>query len=326
MTALPGNAPVALRITQNWASLSQSHQDVARYVMAYPLQVAALPIDEMAEAAGVSVATANRFARALGYDGYAQFRAALVLGFEALIAPVEKLRGEMERPSTIPDVFASALGEIGRNIETTRRLLDAESCEAAVKAILAARRTSVLGLGSSAWLAGLLVRDLDIHCPDVRALTTQEGPSSGARALRRMGEGDLLIAIATPRYFADTILLAKRARDRGATVLALTDGPHSPLAPHAHLALHVHVESRYFASSDSSMLALIEALASAVAHFSGAPVEAARELTEAVLPWLDASAPDTTSRSAPPAPKALAPRQPEPEPEPELRSPAKDIA
>ena len=309
MTALPSNSPVASRITQAWAGLSQSHQDVARYVMAYPLQVAALPIDEMAEAAGVSVATANRFARALGYDGYAQFRAALVLGFEALIAPVEKLRGEMERPSTIPEVFASALSEIGRNIEATRRMLDADTCGKAVNAVLAARRIYVLGLGSSAWLAGLLVRDLDIHCPDVQSLTNLEGASSGARTLRRMGEGDLLIAIATPRYFTDTILLVKRARERGVTVLALTDGPHSPLAIQAQIALHVPVESRYFASSDSSMLALIEALSSAVAHFSGSPVEAARQLTEAVLPWLDASGPDATSRDAPPAPKAMTPRQ-----------------
>ena len=87
---------VAQRIAREMPRLTRSHRQVADFVLTRPLQVATLPIDELAEAAGVSVATANRFARALGYEGYANFRAELVRGFEPLIAPVEQLRGSLE--------------------------------------------------------------------------------------------------------------------------------------------------------------------------------------------------------------------------------------
>ena len=88
----PGTT-VAQRIAQALPRLTRSHRQVADYVLEHPLQVATLPIDELATAAGVSVATANRFARALDFDGYATFRAELVRGFESLVAPVERLRG-----------------------------------------------------------------------------------------------------------------------------------------------------------------------------------------------------------------------------------------
>ena len=70
---------------------------------------------------GVSVATANRFARALDFDGYATFRAELVWGFEPLVAPVERLRGNLKRPTTAAEGFAIALDESRRNADATRR-------------------------------------------------------------------------------------------------------------------------------------------------------------------------------------------------------------
>ena len=91
---------MAQRIARMLPTLSRSHRQVADYVLAHPLQAATLPIDELAATVGVSVATANRFARALEFDGYPQFRAALVLGFETTLAPVEKLRSTLAHPAT----------------------------------------------------------------------------------------------------------------------------------------------------------------------------------------------------------------------------------
>ena len=92
MASTPKNPSMTQRIGRVLPKLTRSHREMADYVLAHPLQVATLPIDELAAAVGVSVATANRFARALEFEGYPQFRAALVLGFETALAPVEKLR------------------------------------------------------------------------------------------------------------------------------------------------------------------------------------------------------------------------------------------
>lgn len=286
MATFPGNPSMAQRIARVLPTLTRSQRQMADYVLARPLQAATMPIDELAATLGVSVATANRFARALEFDGYPQFRAALVLGFEATLAPVEKLRSRLEQPATAADVFATALAEAQRNIEATRLALDGHSCEQAVDLILKAERVYIVGFGSSSWLGGLLQRCLDLYCKNVQLLASMEGSSYGARILSGAQPTDLLIAIGYPRYINDTILLARRARDAGVPLLALTDRVTSPLAPLATVSLYAHTDSQYFANSEASVLALIEALCSAVAHRAKGSLKAATELAEAVLPWL----------------------------------------
>jgi DNA-binding MurR/RpiR family transcriptional regulator len=281
------DASVGQRIARAFPALSAAHRQVARFVLDHPLKAATLPVNELADLVGVSVATANRFARAVGYEGYAKFRAALVLGYERALAPVEKLRVGRDQPETVPGIVDEALADIIRNIEATRRTLDGATCTRAVQAIRQARKVYVVGLGSSSWPAGILARNLDVNREDVHLLATLEGPGFAARTLRRLTPDDLVVALATPRYFADTVRLAQIARRHGAAVLALTDGPHSPLVATATIALYAQTECHYFAASDASLTALVEALASAFAHAAGDLVPAATRVTEAVLPWLD---------------------------------------
>lgn len=317
MSAPPDDASVAQRIARGFPGLSQSHREVARYVLDHPLKAATLPVADLAELVGVSVATANRFARALGYDGYAQFRAALVLGFEGALAPVEKLRGDLEQPADPGTVFEETFAAIARNLEATRGGLDAGACARAVAAIQAARRVYIVGFGSSSWPAGLLARNLDLTRQDVHLLATVEGPAFAARVMRRLTADDLVIVLATPRYFADTVRLATQGRESGATVLALTDGPHSPIAAQATITLCVRTDSRYFAASDASLAALVEALSSAVAHASGSLVAVATRLTESVLPWLDGDYAAWPPAAAMTAPSPDLSRNPSPDPDPE---------
>lgn len=304
--APPSASPaVAQRIARALPALSRAHRKIADYVLAHPLQAATQPIDELAATAGVSIATANRFARALDFAGYPQFRAALVMGFEATVAPVEKLRSNLEHPATTADVFAAAFARVRANLDLTAQTLDAKSCDQAVEAILRARRIFIVGYGSSSWLGGLLQRSLDPFRDDVHLLSSIESSSAAARVLTRLTRDDLLVAIAFPRYFSDTVLLARRAHEAGVPVLALTDRPSSPLAPLATVNLFAHTESRYFASSDASVLALIEALCSAVSHRAKGSIRSAARLTEAVLPWLHGP---HASRLRPQASGAPAPR------------------
>jgi DNA-binding MurR/RpiR family transcriptional regulator len=61
---------VNARIGKVYMSLSKAHKKAADYVLSNVFRSATMSIDELANAVGISVATANRFARALGFDGY----------------------------------------------------------------------------------------------------------------------------------------------------------------------------------------------------------------------------------------------------------------
>ena len=76
-----GDETIMARIADVYPTLSRAHRRAADFVLKHPFQAATMMIDELARAAGISVATANRFARALGIDGYPAFRAELVRTF-----------------------------------------------------------------------------------------------------------------------------------------------------------------------------------------------------------------------------------------------------
>ncbi|CAB3780633.1 MurR/RpiR family transcriptional regulator [Paraburkholderia fynbosensis] len=277
---------IAARIAAAMPTLTPIHRRMGDYVLANLFRAATMRIDELASVVGASVATANRFARALGFDGYPQFREALVRGFEATLAPVERLRNAQESLAAGDDLVDASLEQAANNLQATRTAINRAAADAAVEAIIAARRVFVLGYGASAFLAGLMEHGLMPYHDNVQSLALIGGPSHAARRLFASNENDLVIGIAFPRYVEDTIELARRAASRGARVLALTDGPHSPLAQFASLSLYVRTDRRLAANADSAVLAVIEALCDALAYRAQRSVKAAAEVSEFVLPWL----------------------------------------
>jgi DNA-binding MurR/RpiR family transcriptional regulator len=282
----PAEQAIAARIAAAMPTLTPIHRRMGDYVLANLFRAATMRIDELASVVGASVATANRFARALGFDGYPQFREALVRGFEATLAPVERLRSAQESLAAGDDLVDASLEQAANNLHATRTAIDRAAADAAVEAIIAARRVFVLGYGASAFLAGLMEHGLMPYHDNVQSLAMIGGPSHAARRLFASNGGDLVIAIAFPRYVDDTIELARRAASRGARVLALTDGPRSPLAQFANLSLFIRADRRLAANADSAVLAVIEALCDAVAYRAKRSVKAAADVSEFVLPWL----------------------------------------
>lgn len=272
------------RIGQIYSSLSKSHKITADYVVANSFRAATMSIDELADAVGISNATANRFARALGFDGYPQFRAELVSGFETMLAPIEGLRSEISIASSSSEVINRSLSDDISNLEATRREYRPDLYDRAVKMILEAENIYIVGYGASAYLGGIMCHALTNYCNNVQANIGTGGPAQVARALYKFTERDLVIAISFPRYSSDVVTLAGQAKRRGVPVLALTDRPGSPIANISDLTLYTPTKPQF--NSEGIVLCLIEAICAAVAHQSESPVDIAAETTELMLPWL----------------------------------------
>lgn len=277
---------VNARIGKNYMNLSKAHKKTADYVLSNVFRSATMSIDELAHAVGISIATANRFARALGFEGYPQFRAELVSGFEAMLAPIDNLRTEIQRPASSTEVIAGSLNEDLANLEATRRALVPDLCNQAVKMILNAERIYIVGYGASAFLGGLMAHGLEPYCNTIQSTIGSGGPSHTARQLFKYTERDLVIGISFPRYAEDVITLLRQVREKNVPVLALTDAPSSPLASLANITLYAQSRRQFSPNSEGAALCLIEAVCSAVAHQAKAPVSAASEMTKFMLPWL----------------------------------------
>jgi DNA-binding MurR/RpiR family transcriptional regulator len=284
---LPTNSAVAERIAAGYPQLTTALRGFADFVLSEPLTAARLSVHAAGRQAGVSVATANRFARMLGYSGYPEFRSELIRSFEPAYEPVRRLSVNLRKPASSHDIMRQTLQLDIQNIEATLHDLAEASCERAVSMILTAQRIFVAGLDNSGHLAMLLANGLELYCQAVHTVGNVGGAVAAVRKLTRFGRNDLIIAIAFPRYLGDTVRLTALAKDRGVRVVAITDRPSSPLVELADVALYVRAERHFASTSDASVLSVIEGLCAAVAHHAADAAAAAVAYTDGVLPWFE---------------------------------------
>ena len=284
---------VAERIRQNYPSMSRALKAFADFVLAEPVAAARVSIHAAVREAGVSVATANRFARAIGYQNYPAFRSALIESFAPAFEPVKRLEKEISRDSSPLDVVLGCLNEDIANLQRTILMMNDASCRAAVDMIVGSDRTLVIGFDNGGSLAQILANGLVQLKDHVSTVAMNGGGLGAARHLSLMGASDLVIAIAFPRYVKDTVRLAATAKEQGIPVLAITDSHRSPLAAQATLSLFADVRRQYASVSNAAALALIEALLAAASHGAPTSVQRAEAFTQLALPWIEHPGADT---------------------------------
>jgi DNA-binding MurR/RpiR family transcriptional regulator len=144
----------------------------------------------------------------------------------------------------------------------------------------------VLGFGLSSFLAGALAMHLQPFCRHVVEVAASGGTEVAASHLATITSKDVLVVISLPRYTLDAVSLTRFARDSGATIVAITDSPASPLAELGHHVLYAHSAHPVLPSSSSAALAVIEALAVSLMTSNKANVAKAARHTEAIAAYL----------------------------------------
>ena len=203
--------------------------------------------------------------------------------------PQEEKLSAARRGASVSAIIRASLDEDTANLRRTAEALSLQQAEAAAALIVEATRIFTVGFGSSSYLASYAANLLDPISADTRFVAVEGGTEQAARRLVKLRPGQVVIAITLPRYSRDLVHMVRLAKARGARVLAITDGPISPIVPFADIALYGFAERRILSSSAVAALALIEALTSAVACRRKGAVAAMRALTEQVQPYLDDS-------------------------------------
>ena len=116
---------------------------------------------------------------------------------------------------------------------------------------------------SSFSLAEFVDYNLSLVFPNVHLVRSASGSEMFVH-LMRVREGDAVIAISFPRYSKRIIKAADFAASRGANVVAITDGPTSPIAKCSSAALYAKSDMASFADSLVAPLSVINALLAAI--------------------------------------------------------------
>ncbi len=210
-------------IRDNIDALRRSERKVAVTVMNDPEAAMQSPIAALAESAGVSEPTVNRFCRNIGCSGFPDLKLKLAQsvarGTPYVSTHVEPGDGAEEYVGKIFGATAAALAKAGRTIDKT-------AVAQAVAAIAAAERLMFFGVGGSGAVAtDALHKFVRLDVPSVAHIDVMMQRMAAAG----LGKGDVLLVISNTGRTIPLLEVTKIAAGRGATVIGIT-APDSPLA------------------------------------------------------------------------------------------------
>ncbi len=216
---------VAERITERIDAMPAGERRAAQTLVAnYPL-IGLRTVADFSSQAGVSSPTILRFVARLGFQNYSEFQAALQDELaEQLQSPLVRATGE-SRPEGEHAMLAATVENIR---ETFRHFSDRQARAVVQKLVNPRGKVFLIGGRFTDPVARYMAAHLAIIRPNVFHLAGQE--SNWRDRLIDMGRGDVLMIFDIRRYQDSLLLLARKAHERGVSIILFTDQWLSPIA------------------------------------------------------------------------------------------------
>lgn len=244
---------IARRIADRRRAMPTAMSKIADVITEHPAAPIELTITELADRAGTSPATVTRFCRALGFDGYTQFRVGVASeigrgdAHESWHADMGAEFGSEDEPSK---VLQTLVGLHTENLRNTADRLDLDNVLRVADAITASTHVDIYGVGGSGFIArefqGRLYRiGINAHAwSDVH-----DGLTSAVIQNSR----SVAIGVSSTGRTEETVQMLSQARAAGAFTVAITYDVDSWLAGIADVSLATTEPAAYMRPDDLSV-------------------------------------------------------------------------
>lgn len=290
----PARFDIVARIAQCVPELRPAERDVAALILDDLASAARASIGELAQRAGVSIASVTRFAKTVGCHDVRELKLRLA---QAAAVGERFLRGgpagaaEAEGRPRAADAEAEPLAtrvydEIHTALARNHELLRQAPLAQAAAALSRSRMIYVFGMGggSSALADEMRFRLVRLGRP----VASYQDSLLQRMVASTLSPDDVVVALSVTGRVPELVDACRIARDYGAKLVALT-APASPLAALADwLVPIVASETDFIYKPSSSRYAMMMALDVLVTELALAQPEASRELLRRMKHTLDA--------------------------------------
>lgn len=258
-------ADVIEHLRKQYDELTDSQKRIAEAIVEDPELVAFSTVDQLGSRLGLNPSTIVRFAYRLGLDGYNDLQNRVRERLHAQLSGRESGTGDESHSVTANlkgTVFASSFEHDLDILRRTVSRLSADELSRAVDMLVRARRVYLAGGFASYGIA----RYMALALSRIRGDTFILGPGEddSAALLLQISGDDALVAFTFPPYASKTLHFVRQAKAQGATIIAITDSPISPVGQQVDIVLPVLSSGVSTQNSYVPALSLVNALLNAV--------------------------------------------------------------
>ncbi|MBP3941407.1 MAG: MurR/RpiR family transcriptional regulator [Christensenellaceae bacterium] len=243
-------------IKESYPKLSKGQKLLSDYIIENYDKAAFMTAGALGRAVGISESTVVRFTYALGYKGYPKLQKHLQEIIKNRLTTIQRLNimDGIEPDKIMDNVLKTDIS----NLNATRASLDVNLFKRVAEIMISARRVYIVGFRSSAPLAQFLAFYLRYILDNITLVSTEN--SDVFTQLLHVGEEDVVMGMAYPRYSSQTIKGLRFAKSKGAQIVTMTDNELSPLYELADICLLTKNDINSFVDSYVAPLSLINAL------------------------------------------------------------------
>jgi RpiR family carbohydrate utilization transcriptional regulator len=252
------NLAAFYRIDSLLDKLSGTEKRIVEYIKKNHEDIIRCSIVELAEYTKTSEATIVRLCKKLGYKGYQDFKISLA---QEIKNPVEYIFEAAEKTDSCYDILGKEIGSIISTLQYTQRIIDRNTLETVADLLMKARKVVVYGSGNSTSVA------VDAAHKFIRAgidCTSQSDSHMQLITASGLNKDDVAIGISHSGSSKCIVQALKKAKDKGATAVCITNYGKSPITKVADYALFTaseEVKHKILAqSSRIAQLAIIDSL------------------------------------------------------------------
>lgn len=241
-------------IQSQYSTLSKVGKRIADYILADPVHITSISIQQMAAELDIAESSIIRFCKIVGCAGFSEVKLLLAKYSPKSVRTIFEDLSETDSISTISKSVFS------RNIDTLERalqLLDFEKIEQAVGVLSRAENILILGVGAS----GTIAEDFYIRLMriGIRAVSLTDSHLMQIQA-SQCGPDTAVIAISHTGKTREIVSAVRTARECGAPTIGITGYPDTSLKEVSDICLELYSPEQLFVSPRVAQFSLIDTL------------------------------------------------------------------
>ena len=267
-------------IQSQYSTLSKVGKRIADYILADPVHITSISIQQMAAELDIAESSIIRFCKIVGCAGFSEVKLLLAKYSPKSVRTIFEDLSETDSISTISESVFS------RNIDTLERalqLLDFEKIEQAVGVLNRAENILILGVGAS----GTIAEDFYIRLMriGIRAVSLTDSHLMQIQA-SQCGPDTAVIAISHTGKTREIVSAVRTAKECGAQTIGITGYPDTPLKEVSDICLELYSPEQLFVSPRVAQFSLIDTLYVSLAiRRKDSVVQNIERMNEVLLPF-----------------------------------------
>ena len=237
--------------------MTESERLIAEYILSNPEEIFNLKIEDLSKKLNISLPTVFRFSKKLGFEGFKDFKVALIrdmaIGMNIEVENIDE--------DSIESITKNIFEKMCSNLQETLSIIDYDKFSRAIKILTSSKRIIFFAVSFSTSVA------LDAYTKFTTAgfNSVYDKESYMQRLIStQCTSKDAVIGISFSGASREVVDCMKNARDNGAKTICLTSFMKSPITEYSEISIYtapVHAQyQRIDLPSKMSFTAILDAL------------------------------------------------------------------